>query len=266
MVKKIGLLICSVFLYLSFTLNVNAVTPKASNIYDFAEIFSQDAINKADEIIDETMEKYKVPMFVYTSYDNIQSAEYSADNLLYSRVGKDQDGFLVYINMNTRDLHVTYSGKVIEMISDDRRDDLLDTIAANLSNAEYDKAMLDSLNKASDYIAGGPIPGINVIEKQGLSVKDAIGAAGGGIVTFFLSLTGLKAKSKSRPSKLVYSLLDNSKADFGNEEDVFIGTQTRSRIIPVVSSSRGSSRSGRSTSTTHRGSGGGSFGGGGRKF
>lgn len=261
MVKRLSTLIFTLLLLFTF----NSLAADAS-IVDEAEILSPSAIESINSLIDDTRKEYNIPVYVYTTNEYIKDSqvEERVDGLLRDRVGANNSGFLLYINMTTRDVRFTMSGEVMSMIDDRRQDGMLNKLLSSLKNSDYDKAVLDTVKDAKYYISQGPIAGNKLKERQGLSTKDIAGAGVGGLAAFFLSMFGIKNKNKSRPQRLVYSLMDNTRANFAPVGDAFIATRTTSRLIPRSSSASGGS--GSSTTTTHTSSGGGSFSGKGGKF
>ncbi len=206
---------------------------------------------------------YGVPVIIYTTDEDLNtSARNRADTLLYNYVGKDNSGLLLYINMQTRDYYFTLSGRVLRMIDDDRQGFIDRQLVSYLKASDYNGAVKTFLDKASTYIEGGEISGNVLKDENSLSPMD-YGIAGlGGLGSFLFSFFGLKSSNSPAPSKLSYLLMDNSNFAYTNSSDKFLTSYTTSKHIPRPISSG----SGRSTTTTHKGPGGGSFSGRGGKF
>ena len=259
MVKRIISLVL-IILILS-TVSVVAARPA---VFDEANLLSGESLELVQNRIDNINKDYQVPIVIYTTEEDINDARNRADALLADQVGVDQDGLLLYINMNTGDYHISFSGRVLNMINDNRLNSMKDNILDDLVSARYEDAIFTFLNDSQKYIEGGEIAGNVIREEQGVTVQDFATAGAGGVGTFLLSYFGLKNISKPKPSSLIYPLQDNSNLVLANLADRYITTRTTSRYIPRPVASRGDG--GGSITTTHKGPGGGTFGGGGGKF
>lgn len=226
-------------------------------IEDAADIFSSATDVKAEERLNDLYNKTKIPVFIVTEKEAFSGRVVDhADDLLRRRVGIDNDGVLLLVNMATRDVYISTSGRAIDLTlekkSNAKIEALLDEAVYALQN-DYNTLPFKFANKLERYLVGNTI-----------DIKD-IGISGlSGIATFILSFLGIKAGSSSKYSNLQYSLLSNSISSYDAKADRFIKKDVTTRYIapPPKSSSSGGSGG----SFTHKSSGGGTFGGGGRKF
>lgn len=251
-------------LLLILVLTTSPVFAANSKVFDEAQLISPTNIEEVKQKIDDINSKYQVPVVIYTTNEQIINARERADALLADQAGVDKDGLILYINMNTGDYHISYSGRVLNMINDNRRDSLKDNVLDGLVSGDYEGAINTFINESEGYIAGGEIAGNKLVPEQGVTPQDVAMAGTGGLGTFLMSYFGLKNGAKLKPSSLSYNLNNNTSFVLGNLADQFITTRTTARRIPRVVTSSGGR--GGSFTTTHKGPGGGTFGGGGGKF
>lgn len=256
-----------IFILILLTLFSSIVLASEPRLQDEARLVTGDSINEVKGILQRIKEKYDVPVIVYTTNEEINNSRSRADSLLADYVGVDKDGLLLCINMNTGDYYISFSGRVLSMIDDDRLAKLDNNLLQNLKSGNYNKAIINFLADSETYIAGGEIAGNKLVDEKQISSKDVLISGSSGLLTFILSYFGLKKGSTPSPSGLIFNLYDNTKANLLAETDQLINTNTVSRILPKIVQDNGrGSGSGGSVTTTHRGPGGGTFGGGGGKF
>ena len=256
-ILSLCILICLVLLRPSISLAaIGEVNDQAGILDEATKANLQDKISSIEA-------DYRVPVFIYTTNEDLNiSVRNRADTLLYDYVGKDNSGLLLYINMQTRDYYFTLSGNVLKMIDDKRQESLDKQLVSYLKDSDFNGAVKAFLDEASTYIEGGEISGNVLRDENSLTPMD-YGIAGlGGLGSFLFSFFGLKSSNSPAPSKLIYSLMDNSNFAYTNSSDRFITSFTTSKHIPRTSSSG----AGSSTTTTHKGPGGGNFSGRGGKF
>lgn len=262
--KRFILLIFIILFNILFT---SIVSANDNSIEDKSNIFSLNAISQANEVIKDSDINYNIPIKIYTTNEmTLASIENNADKILRDYVGIDNNGLLLLIDFSKREIIVNTSGDVIDIISDDRKDYLLDLVYDGLQTNNYDKALLDFVNVSYSYIQGGKIPGLERVEAKSLSLLDTIGASLGGIVTFVLSFFGLKNSSIDKPGNMIYSLANNSNFNMANSEDKLLDSRTTRRRIAVAAPAMGVNRSSRPRSTVRRSPGGGTFSSKSRKF
>ncbi|MDO5026817.1 MAG: TPM domain-containing protein [Tissierellia bacterium] len=248
-----------------FLLRPNTAYADLGQVRDESGHLNNESVLVLENLIGETESQYEVPIFIYITGEDLRgSARNRADDLLFDFVGKDQDGLLLYVNMNTRDYHFTLSGRVLSML-DDRRQEILDKIIVkDLRNDNIAQAAINFVTKASDYIARGEIAGNVQRPEKNLSVIDIIIASGAGLTSFFASRLIFRNSLKPKPSAFAYNLGANSAFVVHHLSDRLLNKDVRTRkIAQHVSASGGS---GRSITTSHRGSRGGTFSGRGGKF
>lgn len=268
MVKTRKLLIIMMALILFF-INTQDSLAGLAKVRDDSGILKAESVEELQSLIDNTESKYDVPIFIYITEEDLDmEAQTRADDLLFNYVGKDQDGLLLYVNMNTRDYHFTLSGRVLSMLDDKRQIAIEDILVDDLKRGDLDLAAINFVNISTEYISGGEIPG-NILRpekpKNNLSGGDTIAAALAGAISFFIARSRMRGSTNPVPSALVYKIANNSVYNRHYSSDKFLRKNLTSRKIPKTTNFAGGSGGG-SVTTTHKGSGGGTFSGRGGKF
>ena len=90
-----------------------------------------DAINK----------EIKGEVFILTTTTNSKKPRKFANEQLKNRVGKNNNGALLLLDMNQRKIYLSTSGNMIDFITDKRRDQLLDDVTAAMKDGNYYQAL-----------------------------------------------------------------------------------------------------------------------------
>ena len=207
-----------------------------------------------------------------------RSAQKYAEDYYMDHFHQD-NGLVCLIDMDNRELYVATSGDSIFYLTDDRISNILDdayVYAADGKYAESFEAMLQDISQyyedgiesdtytfdmeTGQIVAYTPPKKITLMEAQadlGAGILSALGL--GGAVS-----SGYKRKGK----KVSYSFHDNGSLALSARNDRLINRFVTTRHIPKSPppSSGGGFSGGGHMSTIHTGSGGHTFGGGGRKF
>lgn len=259
MVKKLFNILILLIIFL-IPINAFAISDK-NYIEDNANVFNTQIIEKYNKISDEINSEYSIPVFLYTTNENLGSdVRSNADYLLMDRVGKNNDGILLLIDYYNSELWLSYSGKAIDIIDDKRRDNLLDKLYVNVRN-NVNNVISDYYSISKGYIQSGPRVGQYREHEKSLSLIDIAIAAITAIIAYLISFNAIKSGSTPRYKKYVYPLLANTALNLAvNSSNLINTSRSVSRIVRSNNSSGGGYKS-----STHK-TGGGIFGGGGRKF
>ena len=123
------------------------------------------------EQADQLNEKIKGEVFIATTNNKIDDIEYTTDRFLADRIGNDQNGSALMIDMGNRNLHVSTSGNMLDYINDARLDDMLDNIYDQMTAGNYYQAARVYLENAASYVeAGFPAVTIMWIVRQARSL------------------------------------------------------------------------------------------------
>lgn len=239
MVKKIALI-------LSVILSLSLVAFADNHLVDDAGIFSNDA--EIESRLSALSSKHDIPIYLVTTdkyYDS--DVRTASDYMLADRVGFNNDGMLLSINMASRDIYFTVSGRMMDEsnISESQIREVHESVGKYLSKGKYDEGAEHYCDVISDILRGNY-----------LSLMDALIAFGTSL--FGVGGYGLYQHKKYNPTprRKEYLVASGAVCNFVNIDDRFISERT------VVTAKASSSSSSSSSHTT----GGGSFRGGGSKF
>ena len=188
------------------------------------------------------------------------------------------DGVVYLIDMDNREIYIATSGVMRYYLDDERWNEALDRAFEYVANKQYYQAFSAMLSDTGRYLEAGIQSGTYTVDEDtgeivyyqeppqltlwealfALTVALIVGGAFFGIVV---------GKYKMKIGGYTYSYQDNSRLKLRSRRDELIGHVVTHRHIPKPDPPSGHGFSGGGhSSTVHTGSGGNSFGGGGRKF
>ena len=275
--KKVTALLLAVFICLC-SLCITAFADKTvyCSIIDDAKLFDE---TDAEEITQKMRSAASVTGFniIIMTSDYVGTAKSDSavvdmcDVLYEQKCGKNTDGVLFLINLDTRYHYLSTSGSAINYFSDTRIDSFYDYITSDMRAGNYKAVALGFLEKTIYYFDLGKandqqeVLGMEVEMnsfRENLAFNMFIGAVIGVIVGVVV-YSSISSKMKlQRPSTRQYVL--NNSLNFTVKQDDYIGTFTNRTYSPRSSSSGSSSHHSSGHSSTHHSSGGGRHGGGGR--
>ena len=270
---------------------------KVQRVFDLADLLTDDEEAELQGRIDGLVEQYNQDIGIVTVQDSsVTSTREFADKFYEDSgmgIGDNRTGVLFCIDMYNRETYLTTTGDMIDIIDDQRREEIFDAQMEYLSGGDYLGAFSISLDYTQQFIRMGVADnhmGINgatgeamdpgeygstyTPEKQKTPAERAASAAMlGGIGGLIGLLAGLIAKSsiqKSYARKYVpseYNWRAKSKLNLRVNDSKLVNKFVTTRVIPRNNDSGPrSGGGGHSTSTVHMSSGGMYHGGGGRKF
>ncbi len=184
-----------------------------------------------------------------------------------------EDGVVLLIDMDNREIYLSTSGKMLYYITDRRVDDCLDRAYRYVSSGDYAGGFQTMLERTAYYIQSGT--GANVIQdgETGEILWSADGGHTRGLTPFKILLSallglavsaaaaiGVIGRYRMKFGKYKYNVNLHNQLKLERKDDSFIRKQVMRRRIPKNTGSSGGGHT-----TTHS-TGGHSFGGGGRKF
>ncbi|MGM0213647.1 TPM domain-containing protein [Enterococcus sp. AZ109] len=255
---------------LLFLLPINALAASDS-VVDEAGLFTSDQQAELASLADTLNEKIKGETFVLTTNSNTEDPQLFANQQLKARVGEDGNGALLLLDMGQRELYLTYSGNMIDFITDRRRDNILDSVEAAMQEGDYYQAASGYFTQAAEFVDAG-VPGghfrmdgetgeVTVYRAiTGLEAAIALGIAGIVGIAFFV-VTRMRYQLKLGTYRYPYR--EQSHLELDERQDQLVNSFVTTRRIPKPSNNGGGMGGGGSTTNS---SGGGTFGGGGRSF
>ena len=249
-------------------------------VNDRADLLSADEENKLLELAQAMQKQYGYSFIVLTIDDagGKTTQTYAEDS--YLQLADGDDGAVYLIDMDNREIYVATSGEMMYYLYDERMDKLLDDAYDEISDGNYYDCLRVMLADTRLYMLKG-IPqntytynettGETVYHKKTKSVSPVEGllSALGAALSGGLFALGVKKRYTMKGSQYVFAFKEHTKVDLQRKADRLENKYITTRHIPRhVNSGPGSGGGfgGGHQSTIHTGSGGHSFGGGGRKF
>ena len=240
---------------------------------DDAFLFSDSEAEEITQMLESATENTGWDIIIYTNYNYVD--EYDMEdycNNYYDEngygIGYDKNGVFLTIDMGSRQMYIITKGDAMYYFSDERTDDILDTVQYDLADSEYYQAAEDFVAYTLDYYNNGkPEEGtftnVEINEKADHPVVYSLIHYGipslvAGLVIAALSVLFVHMRYKNNGKQGTYDLHQNSSTKLTLSNDTFL-TKHVSVTTIESSSDRGSSGGGSS-------GGGSSHGGGGRGF
>ncbi len=214
-------------------------------------------------------------VFVVTT-DESDEAQLFAEEFFLEHASGD-DGIVCLIDMENRELYLATSGTAIDYITDQRLEGILDDAYGGASNGDYKKALEEMLSGAlSAYRKGIPGGHYRYDEDTGeitytdrsrsVSMGMLLGAAIAFLVVTALVYGGVTGRYQMTLGGYKYDWRSHMKGKISLHEDRFVNRFVTRRHIPRNPPPSGGGGGHGGGSSVHTGSGGHTFGGGGRKF
>lgn len=262
-------------------------------VFDQAGLFSETEIIQLEEKIAQCRKSTKMDVVIVSAYaDGERSAEEYADDYYdYGGfgVGKKASGVLLLYYMDGPgqpggECYISTAGTMINMLTDERIESILDDVYGNLGNRDFAGATEHFLEDVKAYVKEGVESGQYTYDRDTGEIvryhsirlyEVAIAMVIAGILAGSVCLDIKKRYAMKQSSREVSNSLQAYRADcafhFSVAGDKMVNKYVRSVPIPRNTSSgsggrghSGSSSAGRST--IHTSSSGSSHGGGGRRF
>lgn len=271
--KRNMALVCLAFLLLFCTpaLAGNAL------VFDHADLLSETEEEELHQLAEQLEQAWGYDFIVMTQDNtNGRSArEYAEDS--YLELASGDDGVLYLLDMDNREIYIATSGQMMYYLYDERWNRILDDAYEYIAGAHYAAGLRVMLNDTKKYMnqgipsdtytyneTTGEIteyrPPKRITASEGLLCLLGSLLAGG---TFGL---GAKKRYSMKGQKYVFPFRKKCRLELADKKDILENKYIRTRHIVRSTGSSGGGYSGGHSSTIHTGSGGHSFGGGGRKF
>lgn len=248
---------------------IGASTAYASDLYklvDSAGLLSDDEATKLVNKLDQVSKSSGIDVVVVTLADkNLVNAESAADDIYdYSGYGQaeDRSGVLLYINMETRDWHISTRGYGITAFTDAGIDYIGKAIKEDLSNGNYYQAFDKYADLCDDFVAqakaGKPYDVGHMPKEPYPILKNILISLLVGAVVALIYVLILRGELKSVAPK-------DSAADYVKNGSMNVRDAGSIYLYSRVTRTEKQSSSG-GGSSTHTSSSGATHGGGGGKF
>ncbi len=245
--KIIKPFICTIFMLMILISTSLVVSAKDQRVFDDAGLLKDNEISKLEDRISELKDKYKDYDFViYTSNENFSGDPVDYAEKFYfdqGHVFKDK-GFILVINMKTRDVIVYAAGKAQKVMNSDDNQSARDNAVSNLKSMNYYNACDTFLNDMGDVIES---------HKKKLTPIELCVVVFIPALVFVIFVTVVKGKYGKEGECQPYPFKERGKVQLTHKDDVFVREYTTH--VKIQSSSSGGSGSYHSSSSG-RGSGG----------
>lgn len=242
----------------------------SEKVYDFAELLTPSEEEQIYNRVQKFINKTNLDLAVVTINDNnkFSAMEYADDFYDYNDFGTDSEysGVLFLVDMDTREIYMSTTGKAISMYNDYRIDMILDAIYQDFSNENY----LNGITKFVAIIENYDTIGLpsNKDSKYAINNEGEVYRKFPWFIVFGIPsvITAIVIGILISKNKLVRvatssrEYLDKDSLQIKTVSDRLVSTNT----IAVPRSSGSSSGGG--GSSRHSGSSGRSHGGGGHRF
>lgn len=274
--KKLSLILIATLLTgMSLFLQPVDVNAASESVYDEAGLLTSSEIREIKNEVSDLEAKSGWEVFVMTTDDaNGYTTRRYSEAFLNDHLTGD-DGIVFTIDMDNREVYLATTGEAIRYLTDDRIDDIIDSGYNDVADGYYADAFLAMLDTTYDYYRAG-IPSnqytyntnTGEIDRykeprslEGIEIVIVIAVA---LIVFAVIFGSVVGKYRVKWGNHKYDYHENSDVHLRRRDDRFVNQTTTHRRIPRNDSSGSSHSSGRSS--VHSGSGGRSYGGGGRKF
>lgn len=221
----------------------------AQTLDDAAGIFENPT--QVEQLLKDYETKLGFPIFIVTTRDRAgMSVQTFADTQLVERVGPNQNGAVLIVDMATRDMYISVSGDAFDesKVKESQLTKIIDQVASALSAGDYDKAAATFAKGVQSAVEGNKLTLLDYLLSLGAGSASSLGFVG-----------AQKRKYRRKPIPKPFALLQNANLVMAATQDQLIDTSRQVTRIPKADSGGGKS-------SRHSGPGGGSFRGGGKKF
>lgn len=242
----------------------------SEKIYDFADLFTDDEEKKLFRQVSNYIKKYNMDLAIVTISSNEKSSirTYAEDFYDYNEFGTNstQDGSLLLIDMDNREIYLETTGAAISMYNSIRVDQILKVITSYMTDQEYYEGTSKFVTIIKNYAQKGlPQSDENryTINRDGQIVRDIPWLAiflFSGVATLVIILILVHQNKMVRTASSSKEYLNKDSLKIEQLKETFLGSTVTKVRVSHDSSSGGSSGG------SSRGSSGVSHGGGGRKF
>ncbi|GAB2026488.1 TPM domain-containing protein [Lactovum odontotermitis] len=227
-----------------------------AGIEDTAQILSGNMDN-LEQMVQDSADKTQSSVYIVTT-NNETKVENFAKSYLRDKLSpsKSNDGVVLAINMNLRQVYIWSTGKMADYLPESRVNALLDQVQNDLSSGNYSQAASDFLAKIQTYYSAG-IPDSAAANKKftpltALLTAILISVVLGAVVSvIFTVLTKRSYAMKDSTAQIFYDYQTNGQVQLTGRSDLLVNTYITRRELPQnnannYSSSDGGSGGGRS--------------------
>ena len=245
------------------------------NVYDDADLLTADEVTSVDSAIAALKEETGWNIYAVSTMDaQGKTAMQYADDFFDEQSKDLQDGVVLLIDMDNREIYLSTCGEAVRYLTDDRNESILDDAYTDVSNGDYSSCYMSMLYGVQSYYEKGiPRDQYNYDTETGkvsrhhsLTVTEiliaVLAAIAAGAITFFV----IVGKYRLKFGNYKYAFRKFGAVQLSNSNDILVNTTVTHRRIPQDSGGSGGGGHSSGRSSVHTSSSGRSHGGSGRKF
>lgn len=275
--NHISLLVAACILLLSAGIPVRAESAPVQ-VWDEADLFSSSAEQKLSKKAEELELSTNWDVMVITAED---AQGMTSEELVEAWVNDNtlkESGVACLIDMDNRELYITAFGEAIYYLTDERREEILDTAYYDVADGRYDQAAESMLDGVSDALQRG-IPSdqhtydedtmetVYYYDKhRQIKLWEAVLAVAAALAAGGITIGVIVGKYRLKLGNYQYSCRENGHVELSVKRDTFVNQIVTHRKLPKNPPKSTGSGGSSGRSTVHTGSGGRKFSGSGRKF
>lgn len=241
-----------------------------SSLTDDAALLTSSEQQTVTQQLKAFQTKTKMPLFIVTSSGELPSdsdeARDHVDEALADKIGYNQNGAMLWIDMTQRKIYLSTSGDVIYYFTDKHVDDTIKAVSSQLTDGHYAAGMEAFVSHAKTYYDEGlSEKNFQVDEVTGKITRYKKITVLEGALAFLIAAlcTGaflffVKRRYSLKDTGYRYPYRQNGQLQLTEKEDRLVNSFITTRRI-IRPQGKGPGGGG---STTHTSSGGGNFGGG----
>ncbi|MDT2756373.1 TPM domain-containing protein [Enterococcus asini] len=254
---------------LGFPLHVMADT---EHVEDSAGLFSETQLIQLEEQATNLSDTIKGDVYLVTSNTNTTDSEEYAQEYLRTKVGNNNNGAVLFLDMNQRVTAIKTSGNMIDYLTDARLESIFDELQEQMGAGNYFEAGSNFFEMAAGYVEDGvPSGHYRVDEETGkityyktISPFEAFIAVVLAAVLAVAFFVVIKSRYQLKLGTYKYPYQENSQVNLTVNENQLTNSFVTTRRIPRNNNNSGGFGGGGGSTTSS--SGGGTFGGGSRGF
>ena len=243
---------------------------ETEKVYDFADLLNEQEEKEIYNQINQFIEDTELDMAVVTiKYNNKSSIEdYAADFYDYNFF--QPNGYLFVIDISNREFFLLTIGSANDYILYDRLDMILDYAVPNMKKAKYalvTKDIIKHVNQLVKMGVGDPDENLTIFFGNVTKNYHILGITIFSLIATFFTMAVLISKNKMvKQATSSRDYLDQKTVQIKNVSNLFLGRNVTKKVKIKSSDSGFGGSSSRGGSRSFRSSSGRSHGGGGRKF
>lgn len=244
---------------------------QAQTVYDDAGLFTSEQRDNLTSLATTLNNQFKGQIFIVTTTAAIADRETFTDNFLRDKVGNNQNGTALLIDMNQHNYQISTSGNMIDYLTNARLKKLLAQTKQQLREGNYYEAAKQYIESTTSYVQAGVPGGHTRVDRDTgkvtyyrtltpLTILFALLAA---FVISTVVFFSIKASYQLKRKTYHYPFRDKSSVVLTEQVDHLTNSFVTTRRIPK--NDHNGDFGDDDSSSTHS-SGGGTFGGGGGSF